>query len=67
MRKQKVLDNVLYFLEVLNKIVMSSIKGKTNVLTIETKLEIINQLEKCMSGSSLAVHYYIGKTMHHNI
>ena len=36
-------------------------KRKRNVLTIETKLEIINQLEKGISSSSLAVCYNIGK------
>ena len=40
---------------------MSSIKRKRNVLTIEMKLEIINQLEKDISGSSLAVCYNIDK------
>ena len=40
---------------------MSSIKRKRNVLTIETKLKIINQLEKGVNSSSLAVHYNIGK------
>ena len=40
---------------------MSSMKKKGNVLTIETKLEIIKQLEKGVSGSSLAVRYNIGK------
>ena len=40
---------------------MSSTKRKRNVLTIETKLEVINQLEKGVSGSSLAVRYNIGK------
>ena len=40
---------------------MSSMKRKRNVLTIETKLEIINQLENGVSGSSLAVRYNIGK------
>ena len=35
---------------------MSSIKRLRNVLTIEMKLVIINQLEKGVSGSSLAVH-----------
>ena len=40
---------------------MSSIKRKRNVLTIETKLEIIHQLEKGVSGSSLAVCYNTGK------
>ena len=39
---------------------MSSMK-KRNVLTIVTKLEIINQLVKGVSGSSLAVRYNIGK------
>ena len=40
---------------------MSSMKRKRNVLTIETKLEIINQLENGVSGSSLVVRYNIGK------
>ena len=40
---------------------MSSMKRKRNVLTIESKLEIIKQLEKGVSGSSLAVRYNIGK------
>ena len=40
---------------------MSSIKRKRNALTIETKLEIINQLEKGVNSSSLAVHYNISK------
>ena len=40
---------------------MSSMKRKRNVLTIETKLEIINQLENGVSGSSIAVRYNVGK------
>ena len=40
---------------------MSSIKRKRNFLTIEMKYQITNQLEKGVSGSSLAVHYDISK------
>ncbi|CAG0883757.1 unnamed protein product, partial [Darwinula stevensoni] len=40
---------------------MPSIKRKRNVLTIETKLEIIDRLAKGESGSSLATLYNVGK------
>ena len=38
---------------------MSFMKRKRNAVTIETKLEIIDQLHKTVSGSSLAARYNI--------
>ena len=43
-----------------NLVIMSSMKRKWNVVTIETKLEIIDQLEKGVSVFSLAVRCYVG-------
>ena len=41
-------------------VTMSSMKRKRNVLTIETKLEIIDQPAKGVSGSFPSVHRGIG-------
>ena len=63
-KKRLRVHGMLYLFEVCNQFShsnMSSMKRKRNVLTIETKLEIINQLQKGISGSSLAVRYNIGK------
>ena len=43
-----------------NRVTLSSMKRKQMVETIETKLEIIDQLVVGVSGSFLAVRYNIG-------
>ena len=63
-KKQKTLNNGLCLSAKASfqtdPVTMSSMKRKRNVVTSETKFEIIDQLEIGASGSSLAVRYNNG-------